>query len=374
MGRLGEGYGTELSYAKFMKAMSSGCANKAGGLSGMTLEVLRQMPPTTQKMIFDMLQKYMDTKEVERSPWNEFCLTFVKKAAKIKEAKDIRGIILLEPLQQLLMASIPKTNNHGHETYDERIGIVGFRARRSCFHCLAQPVVALRTAKAWQFNKIVVGVTDIVGAFEGVTVQLLIEAMTWAGIEDAEIHACVREHRLGQAVCRVPQLGTAPAFAVGSAGRPGSKLFPQLFNICIAYILDGVTRDWETRGMIPSYGHRNEEVKRYQPIITWADNIIFMATNIKDMTEMLEEAQKALKKYNLYYKAEDSVILEEGKEEGHVDIGDNEEERLRFDFVKSWKALGVQVGNEGSTENMVEARMAIVRKYLAAHLQHLKNI
>ena len=90
-----------------------------------------------------------------------------KKAAKVKEAKDIRGIILLEPLQQLLMASMPKTNDHRHVTYDDRIGIVGFRAKRSCFHCLAQPVTALRMAKAWQLCEIVVGVTDLVGGLRG---------------------------------------------------------------------------------------------------------------------------------------------------------------------------------------------------------------
>ena len=227
----------------------------------------------------------------------------------------------------------------------------GFRKNYQALESVS--TLRLLAEKCMEFKRgLVMCKTDIAKAFDSVSHKNILHALRFHNIDEAVIHAILREIRHKCMVFRLPDGSTTKPISQMRGVRQGGTISPIIFVLVMNFALHGLLQDWNARGL----GLTLQDNTSISAVI-FADDALLLAANWEDMQTMVSEFAAALRIHGLEIQGNKCCSMcNEYSAPGALTLGEHSIESV--DGTTGFVFLGTCLTLDGSFAVEVRDRIA----------------
>ena len=322
-----------------IKAMKCG---KAGGLDGVTADMLKAEDIMTPKLLKDILGQIWNSEEIPES-WTTGLIVKLPKKGDLSDCNNWRGITLLSVTSKVLSRIIhrriaEKLDAHLREEQ------AGFRPGRSCSEHIFTMRQILEQSHEWN-SSLYVNFLDFKKAFDSVHRDSLWKILRHYGIPDKLVGIVkMLYHDSSARVLHDGEL--SETFKVETGVKQGCVLSPFLFSIAVDWIMTNTVGKGK-RGLQWTFAKRLED-------LDFADDIALLSQRCLDMQQKTEDTADCAKQIGM----ETNVPKTK-----HLRMNATSSERIQLhgadiEEVEEFSYLGSKMTTSGSCDAEVKARLS----------------
>ena len=258
-----------------IKAMKSG---KAGGLDGVTADMLKAEDVMTPIVLRDILERIWNGEETPES-WTTGLIVKIPKKGDLSDCNNWRGITLLSITSKILSRIIHRRLSEALDT-SLRQEQAGFRPGRSCSEHIFTMRQILEQSHEWN-SSLYINFLDFKKAFDSVHRDSLWKILLHYGIPSklVDVIKMLYNGFSAQVLCDGE---LTEAFQVKTGVKQGCVLSPFLFSVAVDWIMTKTIGE-KKRGLQWTFAKRLED-------LDFADDIALLTQRHLDMQEKTDDA------------------------------------------------------------------------------------
>ena len=322
--------------------------NKAPGRDGINGELIKYGGNTLHNKLYELILQVW-REESMPNDWKQGLIIPLYKKGDRQKVENYRGITLLSNAYKIFSSIL---NNRIKTVIKSKIGEYqcGFTEGRSTTDAIHRIRRIMETAYEYGIS-IEMLFVDFQQAFDTISRKKLLEAMRTIGIPSKLIKLVAMTINKITAKVKTEE-GETDEFEIKTGVRQGDVLSSTLFNIILEYII---------RKLNISDTIINKETQ----IIAYADDVVIISRSKKKLIEtcrkLIQESSEANMKINV-----DKTKYMKLQKHQKTAPGTLTVDNLKFEGVKSFKYLGVEIDSSNSMENDIALKQqAANRAYFA---------
>lgn len=311
---------------------------KAPGSDGINIELIKAGGHEIWRALAIRFSRYLAEKKVP-SRWKESKTVLLYKKGDKEDLKNYRPICLLSHIYKLFTRVITNRLTRYLDEQQPREQ-AGFRQKYSTTDHIFALNQLLERAREYQLPLCLLFV-DYEKAFDSVELNAVLQALAEEGIDEHYIQL-IKELNTG---CSTDiTLFTSPVrIPIEKGVRQGDPLSPKLFTAC----LEMVFRKMNWRDGVNIDGEKLNHLR-------FADDVVLIAKNSRDLNEMLQELNAKGKEVGLKINAEKSKIMQTaGLPKANILI-----DGVVLEEVDSYVYLGQEVNMRHDLQQEISRRKA----------------
>ena len=322
-----------------IKAMKSG---KAGGLDGVTADMLKAEDVMTPILLRSILERIWNSEETPES-WTTGLIVKLPKKGDLSDCNNWRGITLLSITSKILSRIVHRRIS---ETLDRylRQEQAGFRPGRSCSEHIFTMRQILEQSHEWN-TSLYINFLDFKKAFDSVHRDSLWKILQHYGVPNKLVNVIKMLYQgfSAQVLCDGELTET---FQVKTGVKQGCVLSPFLFSLAVDWIMTKTVGE-EKRGIQWTFAKRLED-------LDFADDIALLAQRQTDMQGKTDDAAASAGQIGL------EANVPKTK---HMRMNSRSQEAIRLygtaiEEVDEFPYLGSKMTSDGSCDAEIKSRLS----------------